>query len=436
MKLVLALALNGLLLAWLLPWLRRQWQEAPAPVWRWALAMGLGLRLLVGGLGSIRLVKDADYMSSVARLLTAQLWANPVAAWQSFVGNELHFAGNAAVYYGMSNTFFLVKVLAVLNLASGGLSWLNGLYLALGAFVGGWAAARALAGAWPRWPVGVGLVAFLGWPSVIWFGSGVNKETALLATGAGVFALFITLIYGPQGPSSKQFGWKFWVRVVVMLALAVLHFKLRYFFAAPLLALLGGLALLRGLQKAGLFRPRWAQVLLLLGWLWAGAWLASAFSVAFRSNKFTNQLALIYARHLRASTNRPHFEYPELRPTPASIAQHAPLAAFNALARPWLGETQGRLLYVVGALETSILVVLLVVALASGWRKSSVQLPFALQLTLGLHCLILAVLLGLSTPNLGSLARYRTVMLPFLLLLLLPPLVEAVGLRKRLAAVL
>ena len=95
MKLALALVLNGLLLAWLLPWLRRQWRENPAPVWRGALVLGLGARLLVGGAKSLYLVKDGVYISELGRLLTAQLWADPAGAWQSLMGNELRFAGSA-----------------------------------------------------------------------------------------------------------------------------------------------------------------------------------------------------------------------------------------------------------------------------------------------------------------------------------------------------
>ena len=418
-KLALALVLNGLLLAWLLPWLRRQWRENPAPVWRGVLVLGLGARLLVGGAKSWNLVKDGVYISELGRLLTAQLWADPAGAWQSLTGNELRFAGSTAVYYGMSNTFFLSKVLAVFNLATGGIDWLNGLYLSLATFVAGWAAVQALVRAFPKLPAGVGMLAFLAWPSVVWFGSGVTKEAALLATGAGVFALFIELIYNENGlPRSS---WQCGAQAAALLALAVLHFKLRYFFAAPLLVLLAGVAVLRGLQGLRLLQSRAAQIVLLLSWLLAGAWLASEVSVAFRANKFTNQLALIYARHLRASAGRPHFEYPDLLPTPASIVRHAPLAAFNALSRPWLGETEGRPLYVAGALETSALLLLLG-ATVVGWfrRHREAVLPFALRLALGLHCLLMAVLLGLSTPNLGSLARYRAVVLPWLLLLLLP----------------
>jgi hypothetical protein len=92
--------------------------------------------------------------------------------------------------------------------------------------------------------------------------------------------------------------------------LAVVHFKMRYFFAVPLLGALAGLALLRLLQRLGAAQSRWLQTLVLVGVLAGGAWLASEVSVAFRLNKFTNQVVRIYARHYNASQGRPHFRVP------------------------------------------------------------------------------------------------------------------------------
>jgi len=47
------------------------------------------------------------------------------------------------------------------------------------------------------------------------------------------------------------------------------------------------------------------------------------------------------------------------------------------------------------------------------------RLPAALVLALLLYCVVLAGLIGLSTPNLGTLLRYRTIFWPWLLWLLL-----------------
>ena len=62
---------------------------------------------------------------------------------------------------------------------------------------------------------------------------------------------------------------------------------------------------------------------------------------------------------------------------------------------------------------------LALVAAVRGGRGSSRQ-PVALVVFLLLYCLLLAAFIGLNTPNLGTLHRYRAALLPWLLLLALP----------------
>ncbi|WP_310390948.1 hypothetical protein [Hymenobacter sp.] len=425
MKTALALLLNAALLAVLLPWLGRQWRWAGAGWWRGALVAGLGLRLLVGFITGWQLVRDAQVMSFNGRILTAQMWAEPGAALRTLWGEELHHAGQDLVFYGMSNTFFFIKILAFLNLASLNTDWLNALYLSAFSFVGCWALVRALGQVFPHTPGGAGVVGFLLWPSMVFWASGVTKESVVLGSGAWLLALFIALFFGkPAAPKPVLWG-----QATSLAVLAVLHFKMRYFFAVPLLGALAALALVQLLQRVGLARRRWAQALVLAVVLGSGAWLASEVSVAFRLNKFTNQVVRIYSRHLGASAGQPHFEYPDLQPTPASILRHVPKAAVNAFARPWLGESR-RFLYVAAGLENALLLTLIALALVAVGRGRAGQLPFGVALALGVHCLALAVLLGLSTPNLGSLHRYRSGLLPYAVLLLLQNEYAAAVLRR------
>ena len=424
MKIIVALLLNAALLAWLLPWLRRQWGAA-GPAERVLLAGALGGRLLVGGLRGWRPVHDAKYMSHFGHLLTAKLWADPAAALRSFAGNELWAGRESMVFYGdLSNTFFLTKLLAVLNLASLDTDWLNALYLSLFSFWGCWVLAQALRRALPHTPAGAGLVA-AAWPSVVFWASGISKEAVVLGSGAGLLAVFATLAYGaaPLAPARR------WWLVGAGLALALLHFRMRYFFAVPLLGALAGLAGVVLLQRLGAVRARWAQALVLAAVLGAGAWLVPELGPAFRVNKFTHQVVTIYEHNLSLSLDKPHFEYPDLRPTLESILGHAPLAVANALTRPWLGESW-QPLYLVAALENAALLALLALAGWAAWQGRAGRLPFGLALALVVHCLALAVLLGLSTPNLGTLHRYRSGLLPYLLLLLLQNDYAATALRR------
>ena len=293
---------------------------------------------------------------------------------------------------------------------------LNGLYLSVFAFVGCWLLARALAEALPQTPAAAGAVAFLWWPSVWFWATGISKEAVLLGSGAWLTARVLGLLYGAApGPATvrSRLGW--WLGTA---ALALLHFQMRYFFAVPLLGVLAGIALGRGVALLGWGRYRWAQAAVLFAVLGAGVWLAPQLSVAFRANKFTNQVVRVYTFEVTHSVGKPHFEYPNLRPTLESIAAHAPLAAVNAVTRPWLGESW-QPLYVAAALENAALLGLLAVALVAALRGCPGKLPFELGLGLVVLCLALAVLMGLTTPNLGSLHRYRSELLPFLVLLLL-----------------
>ena len=422
MRLVAAVLLNAGLLAMLVPWLCRQWRWAGPGWWRTVLVVGLALRVLVGVARNWTPKLDAEFMSGLSQPVTAQLWASPSTALQTLTKaiTVIHIGspsgGYDAVYQNTSNTWFLIKILALLNLGSLGVGWLNGLYLSLFAFGGCWLLARTVAETLPRVPA-AGVVGFLLWPSVWFWATGISKEAVLLGSGAWLTARVLGCLYGGamSGLATTQ-RWVLWWLGTALLA--GLHFQMRYFFALPLLGVLGGIALGHGLQRLGYVRNRWAQVAVLAAVLGAGVWLAPQFSIAFSVNKFTNQVTRVYSFEVAHSVGRPHFEYPGLRPTMASIAAHAPLAAINTVTRPWLGEAW-QPLYVAAALENVALIGLLVLALVATARGRPGRLPFGLGLGLGVFCVVLAMLMGLTTPNLGSLNRYRSELLPFLLLLLL-----------------
>lgn len=424
MKLILAIVLNAALLGLLVPWLRRQWQQA-APWGRAALVTGLGGRLGWGLFTARHLTNDAFQMSLYGKQLTAQLWADPSAALQALLGNELHYGQYHMVFHGMSNTFFFTKIIGILNLASLGSDFLNAAYLSVFSLVGCWVLARTLAHTFPETPAWAGIIAFVVWPSAILWTSGVTKESVVVSSGAWLLAVAVRLFYGQVEMSWARRG----ALAVGGLALAVLHFKMRYFFAGPLIGALAALGVVRVVQRLGGARSRWAQVVLMGLVLSGGVWLVMEISVAFRVNKFVNQVSRIYAQDLQASVGRPHFEYPDLQPTLASIGRHVPLAVANALTRPWLGES-AELRYVVVGLENTVLLALLALALLATARGQGGRLPFGLVVALVVQCVVLAALLGLSTPNLGSLHRYRSGLLPYLLLLLLQNEYAGAALRR------
>ena len=428
MKLVVAVLFNLGLLAVLVPWLWRQWRWAGPGWWQAVFTLGLGLRVGAGVAHNWPLHLDASYMNRMGKYLTNLLWTDWPAFWQTFTGAivTFKFSTYQAVYQSTSNTWFLIKILSLLNLGSLGSGLVNGIYLSVFAFVGCWQLVRALTECLPRTPAGAGAVALLLWPTVWFWNTGLSKEAVLLSSGAWLVARVLQALYGVRTSATSR-GWAGWW--LGSLTLAALHFYMRYFFAMPLLGVLLGIGFAHGLQRLGLGRRHWVQALCVALVLGAGLWLAPQLSVAFRINKFTNQLVRIHAHEVKFSNGLPHLSYPDLRPTVESIAAHAPLAALNTLTRPWLGEAK-QPMYIAASLENLVLLGLIALAVLAKVRGRSGHLPFIWGLGLSIFCLILATLIGLTTPIFGLLSRYRSEMVPFLVLLLLQNDYAAAVLRR------
>ncbi|TGE20082.1 hypothetical protein [Hymenobacter elongatus] len=417
MKIVVAVGLNLLLLALALAWGRRQYHSSP--LGRLLLPL-LGLKMVAGVVGCLLLSDDADYFQRWSVALTSQLWDIPGRWLLTLAGDAFWHKHQELTFHGYSNTFFIIKVLSVLNLASLGSLLLNALYVTLFGFIGAWELATAVARALPQTPQGAAVVAFLLWPTVVYWTAGLTKECLLLGSGAWLFALVIRWLYGSEIPRVGT--------VVGALLLAFLHFKMRFFFAVMLFAAIGGLALIRLVQQLGGARRRWLQVVLFAALLIAGVSVVQEISPVFRFNKFTGQLIRTYADLREGSRLRPHIEYADLAPTAESILRNTPKAIVSTVVRPMPWEELSPM-YVAAGLENILLVLVLVGGAVAVARGQPGQVPFALVLVLGFYCLALAALLGLSTPNLGTLNRYRSVMLPYLLWLALQNPVAARWLR-------
>ncbi len=211
---------------------------------------------MAGTIAYWRLTADATYFQFWSEQLTVQLWTDAGAWLQTVLGEEFHRGQLHLVYHGFSNTFFLIKLLSVMNLASLGNAWLNGLYLTLFSFVGCWQLVRTVAQVFPKVPVGAAVVAWLAWPSVVYWSAGITKESLLVGSGAWLTALVLSWLYGSRPVRTGA--------VVGGFLLALLHFKMRFFFAGLLLGGLASLSVVRVAQNLGGARSRLIQFLLIV----------------------------------------------------------------------------------------------------------------------------------------------------------------------------
>lgn len=117
------------------------------------------------------------------------------------------------------------------------------------------------------------------------------------------------------------------------------------------------------------------------------------------------------------SVGKPALIFPNLEPTFASLLRHSPSAIFQAILRPYLWEWHNPFYFIAG-LENFLVLVLLVFTAVKLVRQFPVKIPLGVWAML-IYILVIAALIGLFTPNIGSLSRYKTAFMPFLIFLLL-----------------
>lgn len=108
---------------------------------------------------------------------------------------------------------------------------------------------------------------------------------------------------------------------------------------------------------------------------------------------------------------------PQLETGVLSILINSPAAFLTTLTRPLLSDAHGNILTLVSALETTMILFLIVSAI---WLRKKNIPPVTPAFVFSIFfVLLIFVLIGLITPILGALVRYKVPVLPFLLFILL-----------------
>ncbi len=311
-------------------------------------------------------------------------------------------------FRGYSNSFFMVWLLHFLNFITHQQYYLNSVYFSLFSFWGAWHLTKTVTVLFPATKVAA-VGAFLFFPSVVFWSSGVLKESILLGSCFLLLAAVLNLVYRP---------WQHRVSEVLILALAAyICFRTRYYFAVAYFPVLFAFAGTEKIIQIGRMQKPAQKWLVYLGTLAVLGFGASFLHEAINLNYFFDQLIINYQTLSLRSAGKASIELAHLEPTVSSVLYYAPKAIASAIFRPLPGEIQ-TLPYWLAGFENLLILILVAVALLT-WRKSKSALPFTLTISLLLYVVLVAALIGLSTPNLGSLSRYRVAFLPFLLYLVL-----------------
>jgi hypothetical protein len=302
---------------------------------------------------------------------------------------------------------FLSKVTALLVLSGAGHYELISIYFSLFSFASTWYIVKTISRFYPHLKREA-VVAFLFFPSCVFWSAGLIKESISMM---GLFFIAAFILHVVHRTRLSIGHWLFFIFSLWIV------WSLKYYYLAVFLPI--GITTI---VVARFVLPR--LPMMNLGWLvliWlvifiVPLYIASLLHPNFYPEQFLEVIVSNYRAFISISSPGDVILYNDLEATPASIFIHAPWALISGLYRPFPWEA-GTIFQGIIALENIILIVL---SLSVWWQKRQ-RISSADQLVLMsivLYIILLCIFLALSTPNFGTLSRYRVGFLPFFVFLI------------------
>lgn len=299
-------------------------------------------------------------------------------------------------------SLFFVKFISFFSLITFDNYWLVSLYISFISFVATWFLVTNIVKLFPEASFAA-VVSFLFLPSVVFWGSGIIKECAALACLCFLSSIFIKQWKNLRVPLIQWLiaAWALWIL-----------WNLKYYYAAVYLPVVATAYATYAfvVPKLKLERAR-AEIL-----AWAVIFIVPLFVVSLSHpnlypGRFLDVIVTNYQAFEAISDPNDMIHYHNLDATPSSMLVNAPWALISGLFRPFMWES-GNILQFFVALENTLLVIFLFTSFPAmkGIRTSPDRLLIA---GLIVYCVVLCVFITLSTPNFGTLARYRVGYFPF-----------------------
>jgi hypothetical protein len=390
------------LLAGIFVWL---WKKFPQPIFSIALLLKITSGICLGLLyRHYYTTGDTWSFFTDAKNATSILRMNPNELINFFWFDDWALVGQPMITSGM-NAMFMLKWVTFFNLITGDNYWLVAVYFSILSFVGSWILFKSLCACYPDIKVEAA-IAVLFVPSIVFWSSGVIKEC--LALGA-LFALSGIFIQW-----NKQSVWNRTGVVVTLISLWILWY-LKYYWLGVWLAAMGSVSAMKILSN----KNEWISRHRVLMWVIFFMVAVVSVSILHPNFYYYRILSVVvenYQAYIKISSPEDVIVFASLEPTLVSVGKNVPWAVISAFFRPFIWEalTAFQLL---AAFENLILFLLFLLSLLR-FKKWFVDLN-ELHLAVLFYVIILAALLALSTPNFGSLSRYRIGFTPFLWLVLL-----------------
>ena len=290
---------------------------------------------------------------------------------------------------------FLTKITSVFNLITLDHYWVAGFYFSFISFLAAWFLTRTIHRFIPSVSLAAA-IAFLFFPSVVFWTSGLLKESLAMAALFFMTALFLKRWFGV-----KPVWWELILGVISLLV----FWKLKYYNAAVFIPVVGTTLLYRFLIEKKLKGAQFLKVMVWFIIFCVPLALISVLHPNFYPDRILGVILTNNAAYNAFSDPANVVHFSDLRATPASLLKNAPWALFSGLFRPLFWETRSVIQFVPGVENTFLLI--LFAAASLRFKKFRTSPHRLLILTVGVYVILLCVLITISAPNFGTLSRYR-----------------------------
>jgi hypothetical protein len=308
--------------------------------------------------------------------------------------------------YNTDRAFFFVKVLGVVAFLCADNYWVMSLVLSFISFFAAWYLLRIIVDCFPGSRFAAA-VAFLFFPPVVFWSSGLIKESLGLAAIYFLAGIFVCLI------CRKKINAIEWVAAIFFVWIG---WRLKYYWLAMFFLTTGSVLVVSVIRDKENKLPRYS-LLLWMGVLILLLFIVSSFHPNFSPDRFFPMIMENNQAFMRLSAPGNAIEFNSLTPDLMSMVMNSPTALIAGFFRPFFWESFNLLSLISGL--ANLFMLLLVASAIPGLRKLSPSQNSLLVIATLFYCVMLAVFLALSTPNFGTLDRYRVGFSPFLLFLAL-----------------
>lgn len=337
------------------------------------------------------------------KLVAGKMISDPLKAMRFFWDDSFQWDG---LINDKPRSLFFVKISGLLAFVGGGNYWMMSLIISFISFLGAWYLCLKTTRFFPEARRAV-VVAFLFYPSVIFWSSGLIKESLGLAALYFLGSILLTII-----SNKKIFVWEY----MVALASLWISWNLKYYWVGAFMpvAITTILVIFVKKLKPALVKYELSMWIVLFILLLS---IATSVHPNFYPNRFLEVIVANNQEFMALTDQENAILYQNLNPSLKSVLVNMPQALISGIFRPFVWEAHNVISFAAG-LENFVLALLVLSSIPSVPKifKSPDRLLVLAMLT---YIIILAIFLSLSTPNLGTLSRYKVGFLPFLVFLLI-----------------